>query len=215
VQTHLYELLVARAARYPAEPALGGQQGIGWRTLNSTDLLRAVDVLAAELGELGVAEGDRVVLWLPNHWRTPVYLFALWKLGAIPVPFDREMNPEAAARMREANERVQLLAARGGSNLDYPALVEAGRLVKEELDRWGAELVDELFQGLAPLACERVTNGTVGDAMFLNAAFLVVREREADLDRVVKEFNANYGNVVRILYVVSPPYNFSTLVEVS
>ena len=40
-----------------------------------------------------------MVTWLPNHWRTSVYLFALWKLGAVVVPFDREMNPEAAARI--------------------------------------------------------------------------------------------------------------------
>ena len=39
---------------------------------------------------------------LPNHRWTPVYLFALWKLGAIVVPFDREMNPEAAAAIIES-----------------------------------------------------------------------------------------------------------------
>ena len=69
--THLYDLVLQRAARYPAAPALGAQEGLGWRTLDSRDLLRLVDALAAELGARGVAEGDRVVLWAPNHWRTP------------------------------------------------------------------------------------------------------------------------------------------------
>jgi len=36
---------------------------------------------------------------MPNHWRTPLYFFALWKLGAVAVPFDREMNPDAAGRI--------------------------------------------------------------------------------------------------------------------
>lgn len=39
------------------------------------------------------------MVWVPNSWRTPVYLFALWKLGAIVVPFDREMNPESVERI--------------------------------------------------------------------------------------------------------------------
>ena len=102
--THLYRLLARRAARYPSAAAIGGQQGLGWKTLTSRQLLEQVDRLAAELAELGVGPGDRVVLWVPNHWRTPIYLFALWKRGAIVVPFDREMNPEAGASILEAVE---------------------------------------------------------------------------------------------------------------
>ena len=64
---HLYQLLQERARRYPNAIAFGGQQGIGWRTLNSVELLRNVDVLAAELAAKGVSQGDRVVLWLPNQ----------------------------------------------------------------------------------------------------------------------------------------------------
>ena len=95
--THLSQLLPRRAAHHPAAIAIGGQQGLGWKILTSSKLLELVDRLAAELAALGVGPGDRVVLWVPNAWRTPVYLFALWKLGAIVVPFDREMNPEAGA----------------------------------------------------------------------------------------------------------------------
>jgi cation transport ATPase-like protein/AMP-binding enzyme len=73
-----------------------------------------VDRLAAELAAHGVRPGDRVVLWLPSHWRTPVYLFALWKLGAVVVPFDREMNPEAGARIFAAiDPRCTLMTLAG------------------------------------------------------------------------------------------------------
>src|SRR5437879_2736458 len=101
---HLYELLLRRARAHPTAVALGGQEGLGWRKLTSVELLGHVDRLADELAAEGVQAGDRVVLWLPNHWRTPVYLFALWKLGAIVVPFDREMNPEAGASILQAVE---------------------------------------------------------------------------------------------------------------
>ena len=96
--SHLYELILERARRWPAATALGGEQGYGWKTVDSRALVALTDRLAAELStRLGVTEGDRVVLWAPNAWRTPIYFFAIWKLGAVVVPFDREMNPGAAA----------------------------------------------------------------------------------------------------------------------
>src|SRR5581483_10395243 len=97
--TNLYQIVQRRAAAYPDVVALGAQEGLGWRTVTSRELLALTDRLAVELAARGVRAGDRVVLWLPSHWRTPVYHFALWKLGAIVVPFDREMNAAAAARI--------------------------------------------------------------------------------------------------------------------
>ena len=111
---HLYQLVRRRAEAYPTAIALGGQRRLGWKTLDSRQLLDAVDGLADELAAQGVREGDRVVTWLPNEWRTPVYLFALWKLGAIVVPFDREMNPEAAARILASVEPRCVLTGYGG-----------------------------------------------------------------------------------------------------
>src|SRR5262245_40205812 len=98
---HLYEMVRRRAEIYPTVVAIGGQDGLTWKKLNSRALLELVDQLAVELTDAGISSGDRVVTWLPNHWWTPVYLFALWKLGAVVVPFDREMNSEAARRIIE------------------------------------------------------------------------------------------------------------------
>ena len=96
---HLYEVVRQRAASEPTAIALGSQQGLLWKTVDSQQLLAQVDLIAAELAARGVQTGDRVITWLPSTWLTPVYLFAIWKLGAIVVPFDREMNPDAAARI--------------------------------------------------------------------------------------------------------------------
>lgn len=108
--SHIYEIVQRRAAMLPDAVAIGGQDGLAWKTLNGRELLDRVDVLAQELAGIGVRQGDRVVLWLPNTWRTPIYLFALWKLGAIVVPFDREMNPEAAARIIDSVDARLVLA---------------------------------------------------------------------------------------------------------
>jgi long-chain acyl-CoA synthetase len=101
---HLYEVVRQRAASEPTAIALGSQHGLLWKTVDSQLLLELVDRLADELAALGVGTGDRVITWLPSSWRTPIYLFACWKLGAIVVPFDREMNQEAAARIVERVE---------------------------------------------------------------------------------------------------------------
>jgi long-chain acyl-CoA synthetase len=92
----LYEIVRLRAERFPQAVALGEQEGLGWRTVNSRELLALVDGVAEELAARGVTAGDRVVLWSPSGIRTPVFLFGVWKLGAIVVPFDKDMNPEAA-----------------------------------------------------------------------------------------------------------------------
>src|SRR4051794_8170434 len=102
--SHLYEVLRQRAASEPSAIALGSQHGLLWKTVDSQQLLDLVDRLAVELNQLGVQEGERVITWLPSSWQTPICLFACWKLGAIVVPFDREMNQDAAARIVERVE---------------------------------------------------------------------------------------------------------------
>lgn len=97
--THLYEIVAQRSRRYPEAVALGSQQGLIWQTVTSVQLLRRVNGLAERLRALGVSQGNRVVLWVPSRWWSPLYYFALWKLGAIVVPFDREMNADAAERI--------------------------------------------------------------------------------------------------------------------
>lgn len=124
--THLYEILVQRVATFPAAVGLGSQEGGTWKTLDSSELLGTVNRLADDLSERGVTEGDRVVTWLPGSWRTPVFMFALWKLGAIVVPFDRDMNPEGAARIVDSVEPRLILTGYGES----PAWIREGEGVK-------------------------------------------------------------------------------------
>ena len=124
--SHLDQIVRQRAEAYPTAVALGGQHGLGWKTLDGRQLAELVDRLAGELAALGVREGDRVVLWVPNQWRTPVYLFGVWKLGAIVVPFDREMNPDAASRILDSVEPRCVLVGYGERPAwaHHPSVVE-------------------------------------------------------------------------------------------
>ena len=84
--------------------------------------------------------GERVVLWLPNTPRTPVYLFALWKLGAVVVPFDREMNPEAAAAIIDSRRRR---ASSSSATASGPAWAGGAPIV----EWWEPGSADEGAQG--------------------------------------------------------------------
>ncbi|HWE60702.1 MAG TPA: AMP-binding protein, partial [Chloroflexota bacterium] len=88
--------IAARCRRLPGAPVVGGQEGLRWHHLQGGAFLKRMDALARDLQARGVQAGDRVVVWAPNGWRTPVLFAAIWRAGAIVVPFDREMNVEAA-----------------------------------------------------------------------------------------------------------------------
>jgi long-chain acyl-CoA synthetase len=160
VFAHLYELLQARAGAHPDAPAVGGQDGLVWRTLTGRQLLDLTDRLAAELSDLGVGEGDRVVLWAPNHWRTPIYLFAIWRLGAVAVPFDREMNPEGGARILAAVEPRAVLAGYG----ERPAWARDAEVTEwwEPGSRGGTPVTAPWIRPAEELAALMFTSGTTG-----------------------------------------------------
>lgn len=93
---NLAAAIAARCLRLPNAQVVGGQEGLRWHHLDGRAFLQRVAALAADLQDRGVGPGDRVVLWVPNGWRTPALFAAIWQAGAIAVPFDREMNAEAA-----------------------------------------------------------------------------------------------------------------------
>lgn len=94
--TDLATAIADRCTRIPATPVVGGQERLRWATLDGPAFAARVNALASDLRARGVGEGDRVVLWVPNGWRTPPLFAAIWRIGASIVPFDREMNLEAA-----------------------------------------------------------------------------------------------------------------------
>jgi long-chain acyl-CoA synthetase len=52
-----------------------------------------VDAFARSLTELGLATGDRVVIWLRNCPEFVETLFACWKLGLVAVPVNARLLP--------------------------------------------------------------------------------------------------------------------------
>jgi 2,3-dihydroxybenzoate-AMP ligase len=87
-----------------ATALVGGPPGAPVR-LTYAELDQAVDDLAAGLARLGLRPGDRVLLHLPNRTEFVVLLFALLRLGVLPVltlPAHRRVEIEHLARLAGA-----------------------------------------------------------------------------------------------------------------
>lgn len=69
----------------------------GEKRLSYGQLGECVSVLAGQIRTLGLAQGDRVGIVIPNRVEFVVTLLAIWRLGAVPVPVNtREAGPETA-----------------------------------------------------------------------------------------------------------------------
>ncbi|MFF1488328.1 (2,3-dihydroxybenzoyl)adenylate synthase [Streptomyces sp. NPDC058319] len=78
------QMLRARAARHPDRTAVVDPAGAG-RRWSYAELDRRADRTAAGLLAAGIGRGDRVVLQLPNVAEFFEVLFALFRIGALPV----------------------------------------------------------------------------------------------------------------------------------
>ncbi|SNQ51367.1 2,3-dihydroxybenzoate-AMP ligase [Frankia canadensis] len=101
----LGERLREWAARHGSATALVGGPPAAPVRLSYAELDQGVDDLAAGLAGLGLGAGDRVLLHLPNRIEFVTLLFALLRLGALPVlalPAHRRVEIEHLARLSGA-----------------------------------------------------------------------------------------------------------------
>lgn len=92
-------------------------------------------------------------------------------------------------------------------------MIDIGHLVQSAVQERNASMARTLMARLSPLAVEAKENKTLGDAMVLNAAFLVEKEKQEAFDEVVDRFDADYGTDLQFKYVGPvPPFNFVEIV---
>jgi bile acid-coenzyme A ligase len=82
-------VLSAQAAARPDAPALT----IGAVTRTFAEFDAAANRRARHMLELGVGEGDRVILALRNRIEFVEAIYALWKIGAVPCPVSYRLTP--------------------------------------------------------------------------------------------------------------------------
>jgi acetyl-CoA synthetase len=199
------------AAERPDADALVWEAEDGRReTLSWAQASRQVTQLAEALVELGVAEGDRVAIFMPMCPAVAIASHACAHVGAVQVPiFSGFAAPAIASRLQDSQASIVLCAhwsLRRGRRIDMratleEALAEGGHAVRgvvawdRERGAW-PELVTRQPGTLAPTEVESeapyliaYTSGTTGlpkGAVHVQGGFLVSIAREVAYQTDVK-----------------------------
>ncbi|MDJ0399426.1 (2,3-dihydroxybenzoyl)adenylate synthase [Rhodococcus rhodochrous] len=190
------EFLPARAARFADRTAVVGHDATGtWRRITYRELDDASARIAAGLADLGVRKGDRVVLQLPNIVEYTEVLFAVFRLGALPVfslPAHRASEIGYFCRFSDAAAYV-IADEHGG--FDYRALA---RQVTSEMENPPTVVVAgeaEEFTALGPLRDREPAPITENDAE--SVAFLQLSGGTTGTSKLIPRTHADYLYSVR------------------
>jgi len=115
----------------------------------------------------------------------------------------------------EENETIKNLknAVEEKDSRNAQAKMEVGRLVKQALDKKKEKQAEEIVDRLRRTSYEHKLNKTIGDEMFMNAAFLVNKGREKEFDNIVDDLSDEYENKIKFMYAGPlPVFNFVNIV---
>ena len=112
---------------------------------------------------------------------------------------------EAIKNLKEA------LTERNGNDLQ--AKMGLGRMVKKALDEKKEKQAEEIIDRLRRTSYEHRLNDTIGDEMFMNAAFLVDKGREKEFDNIMDDLSDEYKDRIKFMYAGPlPVFNFVNIV---
>lgn len=115
---------------------------------------------------------------------------------------------EENMEIRELKEKISLNKGR----CDMQTKMSVGKLVEDYLKRKKEEDAEKISAVLRKMAWYYKFNNTIGDAMFVNSAFLVDRGREPEFDNQMDELSEEYKDRIKFLYAGPfPPYNFANI----
>jgi len=95
------------------------------------------------------------------------------------------------------------------SRTSFQSNIEIGKLVEEALKKKKEREADKIVDELKRTAFDYKLNGTIGDEMFINAAFLVDKGREKEFDNIMGDLGEKHKERIKYLYAGPlPPFNF-------
>ena len=93
------------------------------------------------------------------------------------------------------------------------AKMEIGKMVAQSLERKKEKEAEKIVDTLRRTAVNYKLNKTMGDEMFMNAAFLVDKGREKEFDNIMDDLNQEYKDRIKFMYVGPlPVFNFVNIV---
>ena len=111
----LDSILTDAAARWPDRTAIVDAA----TSYSFAELAAVADRVAAGLAELGITEGDRVMVQLPNSCQFAVALFGLLRAGAVPVMCLPGHRTAELGHFAEVSGAVALIVADKVGGFDY------------------------------------------------------------------------------------------------
>ena len=111
--------------------------------------------------------------------------------------------------IRKVKEKIQ--NDTGRKNIQ--AKMEAGKMVEWALQKKKEEEAEKIVDALRKTAFDYKLNKTVGDEMFMNAAFLVDKGREKEFDNIMDDLSKDYKDRIKFMYAGPlPVFNFVNIV---
>ena len=111
----------------------------------------------------------------------------------------------------EGNETIKNLRKqlKGKGSQNVQVKINIGQLVKKELDQKKEKQAEEIVDRLRRMSYEYKLNKTIGDEMFMNAAFLVDKGREKEFDNTMDDLCDEYEDRMKFMYAGPlPVFNF-------
>jgi len=91
--------------------------------------------------------------------------------------------------------------------------IEVGKMVEQALQKKKKQEAERAVDALRRTAFDHKLNKTIGDEMFMNAAFLVDKGREKEFDNIMDDLSDEYKDRIKFMYAGPlPVFNFVNIV---
>lgn len=119
-------------------------------------------------------------------------------------------------KIAEDNKKIKQFKEKiknNSSTINTRTKIAVGRMVKQFLIKKKKEEAEKIVSFLKRASFDYRLNRTIGDEMFMNAAFLVDRGREKEFDNIMDDLSEKYKNRVNFKYAGPlPVFNFVNVV---
>jgi len=91
--------------------------------------------------------------------------------------------------------------------------IEVGKMVERALQKKKEQEAERIVDAFRRTAFDHKLNKTIGDEMFINAAFLVSKGREKEFDNIMDDLSDEYQDRMKFMYAGPlPAFNFVNIV---
>jgi len=120
---------------------------------------------------------------------------------------------EIVEENREIKSLKQKIARGDTSGNNTQVKIEAGKMVEQALQKRKEQEAEKIVDALRRTAFDHKLNKTIGDEMFINAAFLVSKGREKEFDNIMDDLGDRYQDRMKFMYAGPlPVFNFVNIV---